>query len=72
MEEIFSKKAKENQKAGGGSGISGRQNSDKPTDTKKELAKIAGVSHDTIAKTKKIKEYALKDEKIKESKNNKK
>ena len=34
------------------------QNSDKqkPIDTKKELAKIAGVSHDTIAKVKLIKE----------------
>lgn len=40
-------RAKENQKAGGGSGSSGRQKSDKPVDTKKEAAKLAGVSTGT-------------------------
>ena len=34
-----------------------------PIDTKKELAKIAGVSHDTIAKVKKIEATASKEEK---------
>jgi hypothetical protein len=52
------------------------QNSDKPledkneiepVDTKKELAKLAGVSHDTIAKYKKIKEKSP-DETIKKVK----
>jgi len=39
------------------------QNSDKqkPIDTKKELAKIAGVSHDTIAKVKLIKETGCEE-----------
>jgi len=37
----------------------------KPIDTKKELAKIAGVSHDTIAKVKKIKKEATDDVKEK-------
>ena len=42
------------------------QNSDKSTiDTKKELAKVAGVSHDTIAKVKVIKAEA--DEEVKDN-----
>lgn len=43
----------------------GCQNSDKVTaaiDTKKELAKAAGVSHDTIARTEKILETATPDQ----------
>jgi len=36
----------------------------KPIDTKKELAKIAGVSHDTISKVKKIIEKAPEEVKI--------
>lgn len=58
LEPLIAKKAKANQKAGGGSGSSGRQNSDNPVDTKKELAKAAGVSHDTISRAKKILEGA--------------
>jgi N6-adenosine-specific RNA methylase IME4 len=49
LENLFSAKAKENLSDGG----KGCQISDK-VDTKKELAKIANVSHDTIAKVKKI------------------
>jgi DNA-binding XRE family transcriptional regulator len=52
LEEHVAARAKANEKAGGGSGPSGRQKSDNPVDTKKELAQIAGVSHDTIHKTK--------------------
>ena len=45
-------KAKERMKLSEGRGKKGCQNSDKvkSVDTKKELAKIAGVSHDTIEK----------------------
>jgi hypothetical protein len=51
LEPLLKVKAKENQKAGGGGGKAGCQKSDKvpdPIDTKKELAKAAHVSHDTI------------------------
>ena len=48
---IIAAKAKENQ----GARTDICQNSDKSSiDTKKELAKIAGVSHDTIARVEKI------------------
>jgi len=59
MEPSIRKTAKENQIAGGKSKNQLCQISDeaiKPVDTKKELAKIAGVSHDTIARAKKIHE----------------
>ena len=54
LESVFSDKAKENQ-AIQFKGNSLCQTSDKvnPIDTKKELAKVANVSHDTIAKVKK-------------------
>ena len=59
LEDVFKAKAKENlSKAGSSfSPKEGCQISDKvaqPVDTKKELAKIANVSHDTIAKVKHI------------------
>ena len=53
---IIAAKAKKNQACGQG-GVLLCQNSDKASekiDTKKELAKIAGVSHDTIARVEKI------------------
>jgi 16S rRNA G966 N2-methylase RsmD len=61
-EELIAKKAKANQKAGGGDkksakAKSGSQNSVNPiarVDAQKELAKLAHVSHDTIAKVKLI------------------
>jgi len=48
LESLIAEMAKENQKLSEGKGC---QKSDKvnPIDTKKELAKVAGVSHDTIA-----------------------
>lgn len=57
LEETIAGRAKANQSAGGGGGVAGCQKSDKvpdPIDTKRELAKAAGVSHDTVAKVKKI------------------
>lgn len=44
---------------------SGCQISDKAIDTKRELAKIAGVSHDTIAKVKVIDSRATPEQKVK-------
>lgn len=64
LEEVFKEKAKENQ----GSRIDICQKSDKsitPIDTKKELAKVANVSHDTIAKVKVIEEKAPEEVKAK-------
>lgn len=54
LKPIISKEAKKNQ----GSRNDIRQKSDKSTDTKKELAKVAGVSHDTIHKVEKIEQEA--------------
>ncbi|MBM4020190.1 MAG: hypothetical protein FJ288_18035, partial [Planctomycetes bacterium] len=58
LEPLVAKRAKENERCGGGSGPSGRQKSDNPVDTKKELAEVAGVSHDTIAKAKYVRDRA--------------
>jgi len=59
---LIAAKAKANQVAGGaksnGEGEVVRQNSDKPLDTKRELAKLAGLSHDTIDKVKLIEKHA--------------
>ena len=64
FEPLFAEKAKENQQRGGliGAEITNRgsQSSDNPDpmDTNKELAKKAGISHDTIAKVKYIRDHA--------------
>jgi hypothetical protein len=58
LEPLIAAKAKENQKQSSGRGQKGCQISDNLIDTKKEVAKAAGVSHDTIAKTKLILEHA--------------
>jgi N6-adenosine-specific RNA methylase IME4 len=56
LEPLISAKAKEKQRDAGGAV---HQKSDKAViDTKKELAAVAGVSHDTIAKVKKIEQKA--------------
>lgn len=60
MEPMIAKKAKENQ----GTRNDICQKSDKSLDTKKELAKIAGVSHDTIHRVKVIEQKA--SEKLKQ------
>jgi len=63
LEDVFSKKAKEKQQEAGGAV---RQKSDKAViDTKKELSKVASVSHDTISKVKKIQEKAPEEVKAK-------
>jgi 16S rRNA G966 N2-methylase RsmD len=57
LEPLIATKAKANQVAGGGGGKAGCQKSDKVVesiDTKKEIAKVADVSHDTVAKVKVI------------------
>jgi hypothetical protein len=60
LKNIYAEKAKENLKTStGGVNPQPCQNSDKVgIDTKKELAKIAGVSHDTIQKVEKIQDKA--------------
>ncbi len=64
-EEIFKRRAKEHQKAGGQKSGVGRQKSDKPLDVKKEVAKIANVSHDTVSRVKFIEKKADKKTKKK-------
>lgn len=63
LESVFSDRAKEQQ----GKRTDICQTSDKcnPIDTKKELAKVANVSHDTIAKVKKIQSTATQEVKDK-------
>lgn len=63
LEEVFSKKAKENQ--GARTDILQISAESKPIDTRKELSKVANVSHDTIAKVKKIQEKATEEVKAK-------
>jgi N6-adenosine-specific RNA methylase IME4 len=63
LESVFSERAKENLKVSGenfgkGLQISAEPIEIKPIDTRKELAKVANVSHDTIAKVKKIEAVA--------------
>lgn len=55
LESVFSERAKVNQQGGQG-GILLKQNSAEatPIETRKEVAKAAGVSHDTVAKVKRI------------------
>lgn len=57
LKPVIAEKAEQNLHLAEGQGC---QKSDKvnPVDTKKELAKLAGVSHDTIAKVEKIEEEA--------------
>ena len=67
LEEVFSKKAKENQLSSLKKGVSVPQISAKrePIETRKELSKVANVSHDTIAKVKKIQAQASEEVKAK-------
>jgi len=61
LEEIVKARAKENLVQSGkqyGKGSQKSENPIKPVDTMKEVAKVAGVSHDTVAKVKKIEEKA--------------
>ena len=63
LEEVFSKKAKENQ--GARTDISQISVKSKSIDTQKELSKVANVSHGTLDKVKKIQEKATEEVKAK-------
>jgi len=63
LEDIFREKAKEKQAEAGKNKLC--QKSDKAVHTKRELAKTASVSHDTIAKVKVIQEKANDEQKQK-------
>lgn len=65
LEPLIAAKAKANQQVSKGRGKKGSQNSVnlKPIDTQKELAKLSGLSHDTIAKIKLIDKHADEDTK---------
>ncbi|NBW18511.1 MAG: hypothetical protein EBR82_62120 [Caulobacteraceae bacterium] len=69
LEEVFSARAKKNLKISGENYGKGLQKSANPIiqtiDTRKELAKVAKVSHDTIAKVKKIEAIATPEVKAK-------
>ena len=69
LENIYREKAKENERLGGGDKKSGLKNSPNPiitpVDTRKELAKVARVSDNTIAKVKAIEEKATPEQKAK-------
>lgn len=59
LKSFFAEKAKINQRGGqGGILLSQKSVEAKSVDTQKELAKVAGVSHDTIAKVEKIEKAA--------------
>jgi ERCC4-type nuclease len=58
LEDVFRAKAKQNLKLGAEITNTGLQKSVKAVNTQKELSKVAAVSHDTIAKVKKIQEKA--------------
>lgn len=50
LKDMFQEKAKENQRGGQGGVLLSQKSVEAKIDTKKELAKVAGVSHDTIHK----------------------
>lgn len=58
LKDVIAQKAKEQQIRKPANFVSQNSVEQKPIDTQKELAKTAGVSHDTIAKVEKIKENA--------------
>lgn len=65
LEGIFAAQGLENKREGGREKGRGKllQNSAKAIDTRSEVAKLAGVSHDTVAKAKVIREKASEDDK---------
>lgn len=63
LKPVISAKAKENNRIGADITNTGLQNSVKAVNTQKELAKVAGVSHDTIAKVEKIEATATEETK---------
>jgi len=66
LEDLFSKKAKENQAIQyKGNSLKQISAEVKPIETRNELSKVASVSHDTISKVKKIQEKAPEEVKAK-------
>ena len=63
LEEVFTKKAKENQIRKPNSVM--QNSAEQKIDTRKELSKVASVSHDTITRVKKIEEKADEETKAK-------
>ena len=66
LESIFADRAKQNQVAGGGDRRPGLQISANPidtVDTRKEVSRIASVSHDTVARVKQIELLASDEDK---------
>lgn len=59
LKDFFRVQAQEKQRLGGKEKLC--QNSDKAVDTKKALAKLAGVSHDTISKIERLADQATDD-----------
>lgn len=58
LKPVIAEKAKEQQRGGQGGVLLSQKSVEAKVDTQKELAKTAGVSHDTIAKVEKIEEKA--------------
>ena len=63
IESVYSERAKEKQREAGGAVP--QMSAKAPIDTRKEVAKVANVSHDTIAKVKKIQSTATQEVKDK-------
>lgn len=61
LKDTFTKKAKENLKTGAEITNTGLQKSVKAVNTQKELAKVAGISHDTIYKVEIIEKQATEE-----------
>ena len=65
LESTIAARAKENQVRKPVDSVCQKSDEQKPIDTKREIAAIAGVSHDTVAKVKTIKANASKETKDK-------
>lgn len=63
MESLFRVKSRDRQSTAGKNKL--QQNSAEATETRKELARVAGVSHDTITRVKAIEKKATKAQKVK-------
>ena len=63
LKPVIAERVEKNLHLSGGAGVKGSQKSDNLSDTKHELAKAAGVSHDTIAKVEKIESAATPETK---------
>lgn len=65
LKPVIAERVEKNLHLSGGAGVKGSQKSDNLSDTKHELARAAGVSHDTIAKVEKIEKTASPEVKAK-------